>query len=161
MKKIIWSFLLVVVCMAAMLGRHYYLKAEQFEVYSIIDEKNILLPEYLDKPAVILFWVSTCSPCKLEMSRLHQAILSGKIPSGAVYAVNVGDSIETVTQFAENSDLPFQFFWINEKKLVGDLKVSGTPTTIHFNSNQKIVWSARGVDPQSIQKATELFSALL
>ncbi len=137
-------------------GGFWYWSKGRIEVYSVSEEAKVRLPVLDYEPSILLFWSSTCEPCKVEMYRLQQGILAGKIKPGRIFAISIGDSIETVRSFAENSDYQFQFF-SSDAKVLEDLKVTGTPTSFHIDANGRRVWQSAGLDPMSVTKAEELF----
>lgn len=126
--------------------------------YSVIDDQEVDLPVLDGEPSILLFWATWCGPCKAEMYRLQQSIISGKIKSGRVYAISVGEPIETVLRFAQKSDYAFQFFASPDSRVTEKYKVPGTPTTYHINKDGRIVWAGSGINPISIFKAEELFN---
>ena len=135
-------------------------RAPGLVAYSIIDDREVELPLSEARPAVLLFWSTTCSACKVEMHRLQQAVLAGKIPPGQIWAVAVGDSIEAIKEYAQQSEYSFQYFVVPQIENIKSYQVSGTPTTYHFDSAGNIQWRGEGVHPESIARAESLFKPL-
>ncbi|MGZ3773879.1 MAG: TlpA family protein disulfide reductase [Pseudobdellovibrionaceae bacterium] len=165
MKKIIFAFALLVV--GLVFGFLFKAKVQSvifkpasIQVYSLSEEKEMDLFDAQGSAAVVLFWNSQCEPCKIEMGRLQTAISSGKIPGGAVLAVNLEEPIEVVRDFALTHDYQFQYFSDLKGEALKQYKVPGTPTEYYFNKRGQVVWSAMGLIPESIQQAEKLFAEI-
>ncbi len=84
--------------------------------------------------AIAIFWATWCGPCKIEMSRLKDSVQEGKIPQGAVYAINPFESNDKVKKFLAESPYPFTF--IEAPLISSQLKISVTPTTVFLDSGK-------------------------
>ncbi len=157
-NKFILGIVFVVIGAFGWLKWPFYQKAVPINVYSLIDKKFVDLPEEANEPALIIFWNTWCGPCKIEMRRLQNSIIEGKIPSGKVYAISMGEPVKTIESFVLEHEYAFQFFVDTESKNLQTYKVPGTPTTYHFNRHHQVIWAATGLDPLSIQRAEKLFA---
>lgn len=126
-------------------------------VYSIIEEKTVKLP-LKGKPTLILFWSTTCGPCKTEMQRLNRAITEGIIPPGQVLAVDVGEPKEKIKAFAQSSEFMFQYFVLEKTEDAAGFNISGTPTLYLFNSEGDLKWNTLGIKKETIQEAKKIFN---
>lgn len=95
--------------------------------YEVISTKELATFPGSGKSAAI-FWATWCGPCKIEMKRLKDSVESGKIGRDKIYAINPFESKEVVEQFLRTNDFPFIF--IEAPKIVKDLNVELTPTTV-------------------------------
>lgn len=128
-------------------------------VESISEDLLVSLPTVDERPSILLFWRSDCSPCRVEMRRLQEAISDGRIPGGRVFAVNRGEDRRTVESFALRTGYQFQYFLQPATAAEGPFPVRGTPTVYHLDREGKTVWSAAGLVPEDLDRAAALFLA--
>jgi len=102
--------------------------------------------------SIAIFWATWCAPCKLEMARLSASVEEGKIPKGAIVAINPFESTEKVRSFLKEHSYPFTF--IEDKDISSFLNVSKTPTTL-FIEDQKIEGLSSGLSFIGIWKAEQ------
>lgn len=105
--------------------------------------------------AIAIFWATWCAPCKLEMARLSRSVEEGKIPAGAIIAVNPFETPDEVRAFLKKNSYPFTF--IEDSGLSGFLKVNRTPTTL-FIESQKVVNLSSGLSLSGIWSAENFLS---
>ncbi|MFG1492924.1 TlpA family protein disulfide reductase [Halobacteriovorax sp. GFR7] len=91
----------------------------------------------LQNRSLAIFWATWCGPCKVEMKRLHQSVLEGKLSADQIYAINSFENESTIRRFIGQS--PYEFRFISSPYAVQALDVKSTPTTIllegpHVNS---------------------------
>lgn len=83
---------------------------------------------------IALFWATWCAPCKLEMARLSSSVEKGKIPKGAIIAINPFESSDTVRHFLKDQTYPFTF--IKDEGISQQLGINTTPTTLFIEKNK-------------------------
>ena len=116
------------------------------------------LPE--NKALVLIFWASWCGPCKIELNRHAQAVQNGELPADQIIALNLGEDINTLQQFIKEHPYPFKILIDSQQVLAQKFDVQVTPTLIHIDQNNKIVWASAGISPTSIWRAKRLLAAI-
>lgn len=120
------------------------------EVRSLKDEKTELLPKE-EGSLIVIFWVSWCRPCHLEMARFQRAIDSEKLNPGKIYAVNPFESALEIEKFLRENSYDFQFVQ-DFGALASQINIQGTPTIIHIK-DRAIRYIHTGVSPLSLWRA--------
>ena len=95
-----------------------------------------------NKRSMVIFWSSTCAPCKLEMWRLKRAVDSGDIKKEQVYAINTYENTREIRKFITKNPYPFQF--ISNEDITRSLSIVATPT-IALLENNKITRLSTGL----------------
>lgn len=116
-------------------------------------EQSVLFPA--GNRSIAIFWATWCAPCKLEMARLSRSVEEGKIPAGAIIAVNPFETPDEVRAFLKKNSYPFTF--IEDSGLSGHLNVNRTPTTL-FIESQKVVNLSSGLSFTGIWSAENFLS---
>lgn len=145
-----WSNLIFVVLVLLVLGQqapvvyHNFkqegqvLKQRQVEVFWPSQGEMLFPPK--KQNSLVIFWSSTCAPCKLEMSRLKNSVESGKIASENIFAVNLFEGLETSRRFLRKNNYPFTF--IHAPSLIKALGVRVTPTSVFLNGGEVLKLSS-------------------
>ena len=102
--------------------------------------------------AIAIFWATWCGPCKIEMGRLKDSVTGGKIPGGAIYAINPFESNDVIRKFLSQNQYPFTF--IEAPLISSQLKVNVTPTTV-FLDDGKVLSMNSGLSIFGIWRAEE------
>lgn len=113
-------------------------------------EIKILFPG--KKRTIAIFWATWCAPCKVEMSRLSSSVKDGKIPEGAIMAINPFERTEVVSAFLKEHSYPFTF--LEDAGISKQLNVDRTPTTV-FIEDQRVIHLSSGLSLTGIFKAEE------
>ncbi|WP_412474306.1 TlpA family protein disulfide reductase [Halobacteriovorax sp. YZS-1-1] len=104
------------------------------EYLDIRTNEKINFPSQNEKDhSVAIFWATWCGPCKVEMQRLHDSVLEGKINPQSIYAINAFETGVKVRRFINQS--PYKFRFINSPYATRKLQVKSTPTTIFLKGN--------------------------
>jgi cytochrome c biogenesis protein CcmG/thiol:disulfide interchange protein DsbE len=126
---------------------YYQLKGT--EAHSVlvkaVDGSEVSLPK-VGKHALI-FWATWCPPCKVELGRINKLVSSGRIRADQVLAVSVGESAETVDQFAREQKYLFEIAIDEEGLSRAFYKVEATPTILLINDDKKVEWATMGISP--------------
>ncbi len=102
--------------------------------HNTMDSKNIVFPS--QKRSLIIFWSTTCAPCKVEMWRIKNAIENGDFAKEQVFAINTYENHQTIRKFLEKSPYPFNF--ISNENITKTLNIHATPTIALLESNKVI-----------------------
>ncbi|MDP7321552.1 MAG: TlpA disulfide reductase family protein [Bacteriovoracaceae bacterium] len=109
----------------------HLLKVHKAKVYSPESENYLNFPP--DRKSLVIFWMSTCGPCKLEMARLKSSVNDGKINKNAIFAINPFETEKEIRKFIKKNDFPFIF--ISDPNLSKDLNITATPTILFLDKN--------------------------
>ena len=123
-----------------------------------LDGKKITLDAKRDKKLLIVnFWATWCPPCRAEMPELDDfaKALKGR-DDVAFYAVNLGDSGDTVRKFLVEEGINEMEILLDEDDSVARLyAVQSIPTTIIIDLDGKIAYRKIGMTD-----AAEMHAAL-
>lgn len=105
--------------------------------------QEVDLSTYKGKPVVINFWASWCPPCRREMPVLQAA--QKKHTETVFLFVNQGESLATVKQFINSTDLDLQNVLFDPDSNVSQQSGAvGLPTTLFYNAQGRLVNSHMG-----------------
>jgi thiol-disulfide isomerase/thioredoxin len=103
-----------------------------------------------NKKYIVIFWAIGCGPCTLEMKRLEHSVNDGKIPRGAIFAINPFEEKTQIKNFLDKHPYPFQF--IDAADIGQHLEINATPTTMLIE-NGSIVSVSSGMSILGIYTA--------
>ena len=108
-----------------------------------LDDKKIDSSELVGKPLILNFWYSTCEPCRREMPVLAA---SADTHSDTVrfVGINMNDSIETATAFAEKYNVAYDIMFDPSGSFISDLGVATAPMTLFVDAQGVIVDQVAG-----------------
>lgn len=111
-----------------------------------------------DRKQIVIFWFTTCTPCKVEMQKLNRMISEGKLRAENVIAINSYESKEVVLDFLKTT--PYQFLIAIDVngKLAEKFNVSSTPTILFFETDGSVSWATSGLSPTLEFRAKNFFS---
>lgn len=135
------------------LYRNFQDKGERIEPVEIqrYQAQDIELFPQAEQKAIVIFWVSWCRPCHMEMARFQSAIESGHLDPKKIYAFNPFETQAQIARFLSERTYDFQFAQ-DFGGLVSQLQVQGTPTILHIKNNT-IEYIRTGISPVSIWRA--------
>jgi thiol-disulfide isomerase/thioredoxin len=111
------------------------------------DGRYITLSDLKGRPVLLNFWATWCPPCRAEMPELLQA--ARDYPDLAMLAVNVRESPESVSQFAEQFRMDVPVVLDPQGEISDRYNVSGLPTSIFIDADGAIT----AVRPGAINRA--------
>ncbi len=100
----------------------------------VLNENKKIVNFPTNERSIAIFWATWCAPCKVEMARIKNSVLSGKIKGRQIFAINPFESKHIVTKFLKKNEYPFTF--ITAPKLSKGLNISRTPTIVFFDENK-------------------------
>lgn len=111
------------------------------------------------KIIVMNFWFVACKPCITEMPELNKLVDSYK-NQDVVFLGFALDPKPKIDSFLKKMSFSYAII-PNSKKIVDNYKVSSFPTNIIINQNSKIVYSASGLTPSTIDEMAETIENLI
>jgi thiol-disulfide isomerase/thioredoxin len=111
------------------------------------DGRHASLSDFKGRPVLINFWATWCPPCRAEMPELLQA--ARDYPDLVLLAVNVNESADAVSQFAEQFRMDVPVVIDQEGAISNRYNVSGLPTSVFVHPDGTIV----DVRPGAINRA--------
>jgi cytochrome c biogenesis protein CcmG/thiol:disulfide interchange protein DsbE len=93
----------------------------------------------------LVFWASWCGPCKIELSRLAQAVTNGKIPAQKILAVSTDQDPIAYRKAVQERNYPFPTALDRTGQAASALAVEVTPTLVLINEVGKIEYMGTGL----------------
>jgi thiol-disulfide isomerase/thioredoxin len=112
-----------------------------------VDGTVVNLSDFNGEVILLNFWATWCPPCRAEMPELLQA--ARDYPDLAMLAVNVRESPESVSQFAEQFRMDVPVVLDPQGEISDRYNVSGLPTSIFIDADGAIT----AVRPGAINRA--------
>lgn len=129
--------------------------ANPFRTLTLDGNTETLLHD--NKPALLIFWATWCTPCHIEMARLKSAVLEGTLPADRIFAISIDGHIDAVKQFLKQTPYPFQIRYDQFSEGRRAFQIEVTPTLVYVKSNRNIQTLSAGIGPLTIQRAKSLF----
>jgi cytochrome c biogenesis protein CcmG/thiol:disulfide interchange protein DsbE len=101
----------------------------------------------LPRKHILVFWATWCGPCKVELGRINNLILSGEVAAESVLAVSLAEDPNLVSSFVREQKYLFKIGVDQSGKTAELYQVSGTPTILFIGSDQKVSWMTTGLSP--------------
>lgn len=111
------------------------------------DLNNQIISIPLPKKHILVFWATWCGPCKVELGRINAMILSGEITADSVLAVSIGEDPNVVSSFVNEQKYLFKVAIDISGQSAQLYQVSGTPTILFIDADQKVNWVTAGISP--------------
>ena len=108
-----------------------------------LDNKTIDSSKLIGKPLILNFWYSTCEPCRREMPVLA-ASADAHSATVRFVGINMNDSIETATAFAEKYNVLYDIMFDTSGSFIGDLGIATAPMTLFVDVQGIIVDQVAG-----------------
>ena len=98
-----------------------------------LNNKTIDSSTLIGKPLILNFWYSTCEPCRREMPVLTASALTHSATIRFV-GINMNDSIETATAFAEKYNVSYDILFDPSGSFIGALGIGTAPMTLFVDA---------------------------
>jgi peroxiredoxin len=98
-----------------------------------------------DSRKVILFWASWCGPCRVELSRFHDAVAEGKLRREQVIAISTDESESAYQQAVKERMYSFQTVRDADGSLARMYQVNVTPTLVFEDEKGVIQYYSTGM----------------
>lgn len=95
----------------------------------------------------LVFWATWCGPCTVELNRINDLIIEGKIQPDQVYAISSFEDPELVINESKKRNYKMNIAFDPTGEISQLFNVTGTPTIVFIDSNHKIQWMTTGLSP--------------
>jgi peroxiredoxin/outer membrane lipoprotein-sorting protein len=135
---------------AAMIGT----EAPDFTLKDV-DGQSVDLKSYRGKVVLVDFWASWCPPCQKEMPHLEKMHREMQEKGLVVLGLDVGESAETVRDFAREHHYTFTLLLGAEPEIAAKYHVDGYPTVFLVDRAGKIVGRFAGMPQTDLRGEVE------
>lgn len=104
-----------------------------------LNGKTVNLSSYNGKPAILFFWTTWCRFCRNEIKTLNQMYPQMKKEGINVFAVNIGESSDTVRRFVMSKALDFRVLLDRGGLAADKYNVIGVPTYIFIDKSGRVI----------------------
>ena len=128
-----------------------------FETFNTLDIANE------DKPVVISFWATWCSPCKAELNAISDEWPEWEDTGVKIYIVSIDNSrsVNSVQPYVYGQDWPFTTLLDVNSEFRRAMNVNNVPHTFLLNGSGEIVWQHNGYNPGDEEELLELVRRLV
>jgi thiol-disulfide isomerase/thioredoxin len=102
------------------------------------------LADYRGKVVVLNFWATWCEPCRKEMPSLDRLAIRLEGKPFAVLAVDFGEDVPRVSDFASRMPLSFPLLLDRDGAVTRNWKVYTLPHTFVIDAAQRLRYAAMG-----------------
>lgn len=122
-----------------------------FEIISA-SGKQLKLSELKGKTIVISFWISTCGPCRKELGRVGDEIISQYPADKFVFlAVGAGANTEAAKEFRERSNATFELYCDSTNSMFPKFADNGFPKIFVIDSNGIVRFTEEGYSKKKFE----------
>lgn len=114
---------------------------------TVIDLNSQVIAIPLVKKHILVFWATWCGPCKVELGRINKMIQNGEIDAESILAISVAEDLNLVTSVVKDQRYLFKVALDQRGQAAELYRVSGTPTLLFIDNDQKIYWMTTGISP--------------
>jgi thiol-disulfide isomerase/thioredoxin len=110
------------------------------------------------RPALVSFWAPWCEPCVRELPDLER-LARALSPCGVtVVGVAVGERPDAIAEFSRQRGLTYPQFTDEQFQLTDALGQRRIPTTIVFDSAQRVVFAGDALDKRATAALAQLLN---
>lgn len=172
-KKIAWLIAAKVVALIAIAGVVVYmvLPAQAAELkpfdgptpplsLTTLKGEAVELEQYRGKLAMVQFWATYCTPCRVEMPSMNR--LQARMGEDLVIlAVNMGESSEEVQQFVDEVKPEFSILMDEDGAALAAWKVFAAPATFIVDPAGKIQYTMFGATEWDSEEMVSKLQSLM
>ena len=173
MKKIIWLVAAKVLVLLVLIGVVVYTvmpaSAAELKPYegetpaltlSSLEGAPVDLQQYRGKVAMVQFWATYCTPCRVEMPSMNrlQARMGENLE---ILAVNMGESAEDVQQFVDEVKPEFKILLDEAGEALAAWKVFAAPATFIVDPQGKVRYTLFGATEWDSEEIVAKLEALM
>jgi peroxiredoxin len=130
------------------------LSVYEFKLNNLKGEE-VSLSSYKDKKAVlIIFWTTWCPYCRDALMSLQADFQSIDSMGVELLAINVAESKNKVSKFAENLKLSFQVLLDQDSSVANRYDLLGVPTYVIVNKTGQVVFSGNRFKKARLKELT-------
>lgn len=108
--------------------------APDFQLDSL-DGQTVSLSDLRDKPVLINFWTTWCSPCRMEMPYLQQVYEEWSGKELVLLAINIGESSSQIGEFMRSQGLSLPVLLDIEGDIAQRYNIQYIPSTFFIDKN--------------------------
>lgn len=173
MKKFVWMIAIKVIAVVAVIGVAVYtmMPASAAELkpfdgptpalaLNTLEGEAVNLEQYRGKLAMVQFWATYCTPCRVEMPSMNrlQARLGDDL---VILAVNMGETTEEVQQFVDEVKPEFSILMDDDGSALAAWKVFAAPATFIVDPAGKIQYTLFGATEWDSEEMVATLKALM
>lgn len=126
-----------------------------------LDGVPVYLEDYRGKVVVLNFWATWCPHCKREFPELEEINQKFKSDKFELFAVDVGETAETVKKFLKGNPLQLTVLVDPEGKVVETYGVRGIPRTVLIDPQGQVHRTIIGYSKSDFQRLKQEIEAFL
>lgn len=149
------------------------IEAAQASAATTTPERNISSEDYTEynshtgpifnmvnhnRKVVLVFWITTCGFCRVELERLNNLVTSGQVAADSILAVAVGEDQALVTRVTQERGYRFRVALDPRNVLATKFNVRGTPTVVFINEDRTVEWMTVGASSTLPTRVTEFIN---
>lgn len=121
--------------------------APDFALKSLSGQRFQLSSFKGNRPVVVSFWASWCTPCRMEMPVLRKFYNANRSHNFEILAVSIDEDRTAAESFAREQNLPFPILLDSSQAAAKAFRVDGIPMLFVVNKNGIVEHYHQGLDP--------------
>ena len=120
--------------------------------YNLKGQVNPVVFPIPGKRVVAIFWASWCAPCKIELSRINQALEKNELDKSNIFAISLDQSFEELDKAIVEKKYLFNTYLDKENNFLTKMKITATPTIVLIDEFGKIHEQTTGASINPVGK---------
>jgi len=108
--------------------------APDFQLQNL-DGQTVSLSNLRNKPVLINFWATWCSPCRSEMPYIQEIYEEWADKELVVLAINIGESSSKAEEFMQSNNLSFTVLLDTKQDVAQKYNIQYIPTTFFIDKD--------------------------